>query len=178
MPIVLSWYYLGIKNFHARYIMAPCQWVIDECGSMKTCSIIWREQIQFQSTVCKFSHRYRIDISRYRLIHKWLFSDFIPKKNEKTKFQSNEKSFFEKFRFLVLKFGFGISRKFSNIRKYKIYLKFSLFFGIKSEISQYQQIYYILSYGYINIGDGCWRQNVLVTTLRCWWRFCLGIFQH
>ena len=25
--------------------------------------------------------------------------------------------------------------------------------------------------GYIDVGDGCWRQNVLVTTLRCWWRF-------
>ena len=22
--------------------------------------------------------------------------------------------------------------------------------------------------GYINVGDGCWRQNVLVTTLECW----------
>ena len=27
------------------------------------------------------------------------------------------------------------------------------------------------SYGYIDVGDGCWRWNVLVTTLRCWWRF-------
>ena len=22
--------------------------------------------------------------------------------------------------------------------------------------------------GYIDVGDGCWRRNVLVTTLRCW----------
>ena len=27
------------------------------------------------------------------------------------------------------------------------------------------------SSGYIDIGDGCWRRNVLMTTLRCWWRF-------
>ena len=25
--------------------------------------------------------------------------------------------------------------------------------------------------GYIAVGDGCWRRNVLVTTLRCWWPF-------
>ena len=25
--------------------------------------------------------------------------------------------------------------------------------------------------GYIDVGDGCWRQNVLVTTIRCWRRF-------
>jgi len=25
--------------------------------------------------------------------------------------------------------------------------------------------------GYIDVGDGCWRRKVLVTTLRCWWRF-------
>ena len=25
--------------------------------------------------------------------------------------------------------------------------------------------------GYIDVGDGCWRRNVLTTTLRCWWRF-------
>ena len=24
-------------------------------------------------------------------------------------------------------------------------------------------------YGYIDVGDGCWRPNVLVTSLRCWW---------
>ena len=24
------------------------------------------------------------------------------------------------------------------------------------------------NYGYIDVGDGCWRQNVLVTSLRCW----------
>ena len=29
---------------------------------------------------------------------------------------------------------------------------------------------YIVS-SYIDVGDGCWRQNMLVTTLRCWWRF-------
>ena len=23
--------------------------------------------------------------------------------------------------------------------------------------------------GYIDVGDGCWRPNVLVTSLRCWW---------
>ena len=22
--------------------------------------------------------------------------------------------------------------------------------------------------GYIDVGDGCWRRNVLATTLRCW----------
>ena len=26
-------------------------------------------------------------------------------------------------------------------------------------------------HGYINFGDECWRRNVLVTTLRCWWPF-------
>ena len=26
--------------------------------------------------------------------------------------------------------------------------------------------------GYIDVGDGCWRQNLLATTLRSWWRFC------
>ena len=25
------------------------------------------------------------------------------------------------------------------------------------------------SEGYIDVGDGCWRRNVLVTSLRCWW---------
>ena len=25
--------------------------------------------------------------------------------------------------------------------------------------------------GNIDVGDGCWRRNVLVTTIRCWWRF-------
>ena len=25
--------------------------------------------------------------------------------------------------------------------------------------------------GYVDVGDECWRPNVLVTTLRCWW-FC------
>ena len=23
-------------------------------------------------------------------------------------------------------------------------------------------------FGYIDVGDGCWRSNVLVTSLRCW----------
>ena len=25
--------------------------------------------------------------------------------------------------------------------------------------------------GYIDVGDGCWRRNVLMTTTRCWWRY-------
>ena len=25
--------------------------------------------------------------------------------------------------------------------------------------------------GYIDVGDECWRRNMLVTTIRCWWRF-------
>ena len=25
--------------------------------------------------------------------------------------------------------------------------------------------------GYIDVGDGCWRPNELVTNLRCWWPF-------
>ena len=29
----------------------------------------------------------------------------------------------------------------------------------------------IQSGGYIDVGGGCWRRNVLVTALRCWWRF-------
>ena len=29
----------------------------------------------------------------------------------------------------------------------------------------------IISKGYIDVGDGCWRRNMLATTLRCWWRF-------
>ena len=28
-------------------------------------------------------------------------------------------------------------------------------------------------FGYIDVGDGCWRRNVLVKILRCWWRFRL-----
>ena len=28
------------------------------------------------------------------------------------------------------------------------------------------------------VDDGCWRRNVLVTTLRCWWRFCHFRHQH
>ena len=27
---------------------------------------------------------------------------------------------------------------------------------------------FIVNYGYIDVGDGCWRRNVLTTTLRCW----------
>ena len=27
---------------------------------------------------------------------------------------------------------------------------------------------YIDSYGYIDVGDGCWRRNVLMTAFRCW----------
>ena len=27
------------------------------------------------------------------------------------------------------------------------------------------------SVGYIDVGDGCWRRNVFVTIIRCWWRF-------
>ena len=34
------------------------------------------------------------------------------------------------------------------------------------------------STGYINIGDGCWRRNVLATTLRCWWRYGRFCHQH
>ena len=30
--------------------------------------------------------------------------------------------------------------------------------------------------GYIDVDDGCWRRNVLATTLRCWWGF--GRFCH
>ena len=26
-------------------------------------------------------------------------------------------------------------------------------------------------FGYIDVGDGCWRRNVLVTIWKCWWRF-------
>ena len=26
--------------------------------------------------------------------------------------------------------------------------------------------------GYINVGDGCWKRTVLMTTFRYWWRFC------
>ena len=33
------------------------------------------------------------------------------------------------------------------------------------------QYFLIDSVGYIDVGDGCWRRNLLVTTLRCWWRF-------
>ena len=33
------------------------------------------------------------------------------------------------------------------------------------------QYFLIDSVGYIDIGNGCWRRNELVTTLRCWWRF-------
>ena len=31
--------------------------------------------------------------------------------------------------------------------------------------------------GYIDVGDGCWRRKVLVTTIRCWWRF-LPLFKR
>ena len=30
---------------------------------------------------------------------------------------------------------------------------------------------FFIRYGYIDVGDGYWRPNVLVTTLRCWWQF-------
>ena len=30
-------------------------------------------------------------------------------------------------------------------------------------------ITYLRYFGYIDVGDGCWRPNVLVTSLRCWW---------
>jgi len=26
--------------------------------------------------------------------------------------------------------------------------------------------------GFIDVGNGCWRRNVLVAILKCWWRFC------
>ena len=29
--------------------------------------------------------------------------------------------------------------------------------------------YFIRQIGYIDVGDGCWRPNVLVTSLRWWW---------
>ena len=28
-------------------------------------------------------------------------------------------------------------------------------------------------FAYINVGDECWRRNLLVTRKRCWWRFWL-----
>ena len=31
--------------------------------------------------------------------------------------------------------------------------------------------YLTLKIDYIDVGDRCWRRNVLVTILRCWWRF-------
>ena len=30
--------------------------------------------------------------------------------------------------------------------------------------------YLDLDKGYIDVGDGCWRRNVLVTNIRCWWQ--------
>ena len=35
--------------------------------------------------------------------------------------------------------------------------------------------------GYIDVGDGCWKRTVLMTTFRYWWRFCpfwFTIFLH
>jgi len=29
----------------------------------------------------------------------------------------------------------------------------------------------VMIFDYIDVGDGCWGRNVLVTTLRCWRRF-------
>jgi len=33
-------------------------------------------------------------------------------------------------------------------------------------------------HGYIDVGDGCWRRNVLVTITRWWWRFWPSEFSH
>ena len=46
------------------------------------------------------------------------------------------------------------------------------------------QYFLIDSVGYIDIGNGCWRRNELVTTLKCWWQFwsflspTSSIFEH
>ena len=37
--------------------------------------------------------------------------------------------------------------------------------------SYWVEIGWHYSKGYIDVGDGCWRRNVLVTISRCWWRF-------
>ena len=39
-----------------------------------------------------------------------------------------------------------------------------LFFAIKKSPK-------LLQIDYINVGDGCWRRNILMTILRCWWRY-------
>ena len=76
-------------------------------------------------------------------IREWLISDLVPKKSENKKFD-----FFRYF-FFILNIDMKIFENFD----------FSDFFGIKSEI---------LECGYIDVGDGCCRLNMLVTSLRCW----------
>jgi len=57
----------------------------------------------------------------------------------------------------------------SIIMKVKSYLgAFSLNMTAFDLRQKFSGIHYS---GYIDVGDGCWRRNVLATTLRCWWRF-------
>ena len=37
-----------------------------------------------------------------------------------------------------------------------------------ADLIQEEQVAYLLFWGYIDVGDGCWRPNVLVTSLRYW----------
>ena len=45
--------------------------------------------------------------------------------------------------------------------------------NIKSPTSTCPQHLCYFSNGYIDVGDGCLRRNMMATTLRCWWQFWL-----
>ena len=45
-----------------------------------------------------------------------------------------------------------------------------------SRIGNFERYSWSFHSGYIDVGDRCWRRNVLATTLRCWCRF--GRFRH
>ena len=44
-------------------------------------------------------------------------------------------------------------------------------FSICNSIQKYNRFFFIFQVGYIDVDDGCWRRNVLVIILRCWWKF-------
>ena len=64
-------------------------------------------------------------------------------------------SIFVHFRMNLFKLYFIATRFFFKI--FTFFLKLDWFYGVRI--------------GFIDVGDGCWRRNVLVTILRCWWRF-------
>ena len=62
---------------------------------------------------------------------------------------------------LIDKYPSELKKKVSLITYFRKYMNDHL---LKVSKSTYLAI---LNDGYINVGDGCWRRNVLVTTIRC-----------